>query len=62
MAFMADGFARASGEAGVVLVTPGPGLGNIVTACMEAHADDVPMVFIVMRRSESGQTRGCSTA
>ena len=62
MAFMADGFARASGEAGVVLVTPGPGLGNIVTACMEAHADDVPMVFIVIeaerKRADKGVLHG----
>ncbi len=62
MAFMADGFARASGEAGVVLVTPGPGLGNIVTACMEAHADDVPLVFIVIeaerKRADKGVLHG----
>ena len=46
MAFMADGFARATGRPGVVLVTPGPGLGNAVSPCMEAYADDVPLVII----------------
>jgi len=44
--FMADGFARASGKVGVVIVTPGPGLGNIVTGCMEAYGDDVPLLVI----------------
>lgn len=44
--FMADGFARASGKAGVVIVTPGPGLGNIITGCMEAYNDDVPLLII----------------
>lgn len=42
-AFMADGYARASGKPAVLLVTPGPGLGNIVTGCMEAYSDDVPL-------------------
>ena len=46
LAFTADGFSRATGEAGVVLVTPGPGLGNVVTACMEAYTDDVPLVIL----------------
>ena len=46
LAFMADGYARATDGAGVVIVTPGPGLGNVVSACMEAHAADVPL-FIV---------------
>ncbi len=46
--FMADGFSRATGEAAVLLVTPGPGLGNVVTSCMEAHADDVPLLIMVI--------------
>lgn len=46
MAFMADGFARVSGKTGVVVVTPGPGLGNVVTGCMEAYGDDVPLLII----------------
>ena len=61
-AFMADGFARASGETGVVLVTPGPGLGNIVTPCMEAHGSDVPLVFIAIeaerKRADKGVLHG----
>jgi acetolactate synthase-1/2/3 large subunit len=62
VAFMADGFARATGKAGVVLVTPGPGLGNVVTPCMEAHGSDVPLVFIVIeadrRRADKGVLHG----
>ncbi|MGD0662089.1 MAG: thiamine pyrophosphate-binding protein [Syntrophorhabdales bacterium] len=44
--FMADGFSRASGLPGVVLVTPGPGLANVVSGCMEAYGDDIPLVII----------------
>ncbi len=45
-AFMADGYARASGKPAVLLVTPGPGLGNIVCGCMEAYSDDVPLFIL----------------
>lgn len=43
---MADGYARASGKPAVLLITPGPGLGNIVSGCMEAYCDDVPLFII----------------
>lgn len=43
---MADGYARASGKAGVVLVTSGPGATNTVTGIMTAQMDSVPMVVI----------------
>jgi len=46
LAFMADGYARASGKPAVVLITPGPGLGNIVSGCMEAYCDDVPLFIL----------------
>jgi acetolactate synthase-1/2/3 large subunit len=45
-AHMADGYARASGKPGVVLVTSGPGAGNIVTGLMTAHMDSVPIIVI----------------
>ncbi len=45
-AFMADGYARASGKPAVLIVTPGPGLGNIVAGCMEAYSDDVPLFIL----------------
>jgi len=43
---MADGYARASGKAGVVLVTSGPGATNTITGILTAHMDSVPMVII----------------
>ena len=43
---MADGYARATGRPGVVLVTSGPGATNTVTGIMTAHMDSIPMVVI----------------
>ena len=45
-AFMADGYARASGEPGVVLVTTGPGATNALTPLVESYAGSVPIVLI----------------
>ncbi|MGE4594454.1 MAG: biosynthetic-type acetolactate synthase large subunit [Gammaproteobacteria bacterium] len=42
----ADGYARASGKPGVVLVTSGPGITNAVTGIATAHMDSIPMVVI----------------
>ena len=49
-AHMADGYARASGKLGVVLVTSGPGALNTVTGLLTAKMDSVPILVI------SGQT------
>ena len=43
---MADGFARASGKPGVVLVTSGPGATNTITGILTAHMDSVPLVVL----------------
>jgi acetolactate synthase-1/2/3 large subunit len=43
---MADGYARASGKAGVVLVTSGPGATNTITGIATAFMDSVPMVVL----------------
>ena len=43
---MADGYARATGKPGVVLVTSGPGATNTVTGIMTAHMDSVPMIVL----------------
>ncbi|MGB0636010.1 MAG: acetolactate synthase 3 large subunit [Gammaproteobacteria bacterium] len=40
----ADGYARATGKPGVVLVTSGPGATNAVTGIATAHMDSIPMV------------------
>jgi acetolactate synthase I/II/III large subunit len=45
-AFMAAGFARASGRVGVALVTSGPGATNTVTPVRDSMADSVPIVVI----------------
>ncbi|MBK8010614.1 MAG: biosynthetic-type acetolactate synthase large subunit [Deltaproteobacteria bacterium] len=41
----ADGYARATGRPGVVLVTSGPGVTNAVTGIATAHMDSIPMVI-----------------
>jgi len=43
---MADGYARATGKAGVVLVTSGPGATNAITGIATAFMDSIPMVVI----------------
>ncbi|WP_198411839.1 thiamine pyrophosphate-binding protein [Microvirga flavescens] len=45
-AFMADGYARATGGLGVCLVTAGPGLTNALTGIASAHLDQVPLLAI----------------
>ena len=42
----ADGYARATGRPGVVLVTSGPGATNAVTGVATAYMDSIPMVVI----------------
>jgi len=43
---MAQGYAHASGEPGVVMVTSGPGATNLVTPLLDALMDSIPMVAI----------------
>ncbi|MEE4252316.1 MAG: acetolactate synthase 3 large subunit [Alcanivoracaceae bacterium] len=47
----ADGYSRATGKPGVVLVTSGPGATNAVTGIATAYMDSIPMVVL------SGQVR-----
>lgn len=42
----ADGYARASGEVGVAIVTSGPGFTNAVTGIATAYMDSIPLVII----------------
>jgi acetolactate synthase I/II/III large subunit len=42
----ADGYARASGDVGVALVTSGPGVTNAITGIATAYMDSIPMVII----------------
>ncbi|KAK6332677.1 Acetolactate synthase, mitochondrial [Orbilia blumenaviensis] len=43
---MAEGYSRASGKPGVVLVTSGPGATNIITPLQDALSDGIPLVVI----------------
>ncbi|MCL1143606.1 acetolactate synthase 3 large subunit [Shewanella gaetbuli] len=43
---MADGYARATGKVGVVLVTSGPGATNAITGIATAYMDSIPMVVL----------------
>jgi thiamine pyrophosphate-dependent acetolactate synthase large subunit-like protein len=45
--FMADGYARASGRPGVVVVTTGPGATNALTPLVEAHASSQPVLLVM---------------
>jgi acetolactate synthase I/II/III large subunit len=45
-AFMADGYARASGNVGVAFVITGPGVLNTLTAIAQARADSVPILVV----------------
>ena len=42
----ADGYARASGKPGVVLVTSGPGVTNTITGIATAYMDSIPLVVL----------------
>src|SRR6201996_5028517 len=44
--FAAEGYARATGKAGVVMATSGPGATNLVTGIADAYLDSTPMVAI----------------
>ena len=56
--FMADGYARASGQPGVAYVITGPGLTNIMTPMGQAYADSVPMLVISSGLDETDARRG----
>lgn len=44
--FAAEGYARATGKAGVCMATSGPGATNLVTAIADAYMDSVPLVAL----------------
>lgn len=56
LGFMADGYARVSGQPGVCFTITGPGLTNIVTAMGQAYGDSIPLLVVSSqnRRGESG--------
>jgi acetolactate synthase-1/2/3 large subunit len=56
--FMANGYARASGEVAVSLVITGPGVTNSLTPLADAYLDSVPMVLIAASVDRSKAGRG----
>lgn len=58
--FMADGYARATGQPAACFIITGPGMTNIATAMAQARADSVPMLVIssVNRVAELGMHQG----
>ena len=56
--FMADGYARASGQPGVAYVITGPGVCNIMTPMGQAYSDSVPMIVISSALDEVAATKG----
>jgi acetolactate synthase-1/2/3 large subunit len=46
-AFMADGYARATGKPAAIIPLPGPGLTNAMTGIGEAFYDSIPMLILV---------------
>src|SRR5262249_35822076 len=46
-AYMADGYARSTGQPGVICIVPGPGVTNALSGIGEALLDSVPMVCVV---------------
>lgn len=45
-AFAAEGYARATGKAGVCVATSGPGATNLITGVADAYMDSVPLIVI----------------
>lgn len=45
-AFMADGYARVSGQLGVCCATSGPGASNLITGLASAYADSIPVLAL----------------
>lgn len=57
-AFMADGYARASGGVGVCFLISGPGLLNAATALGQALADSIPVLVVTAVTAQQAQGQG----
>ena len=56
--FMADGYARATGQPGVCYVITGPGVCNIMTPMGQAYSDSVSMLVLSSALDEIAATKG----
>ena len=57
-AFAADGYYRATGRMAACAVTTGPGISNLLTATMAAHADRIPLLLLTPQVALGKQGRG----
>src|SRR4029079_6758579 len=56
--FAAEGYARATGKAGVCMGTSGPGATNLVTAVADAYLDSTPLIAITGQVNQAMIGRG----
>jgi len=56
--YMAEGWARATGEVGVAIVISGPGVTNIATALGQSYADSVPFLLISAEQPSASIGKG----
>jgi 5-guanidino-2-oxopentanoate decarboxylase len=56
--FMADGYARVTGEPGVCTLITGPGVTNAATGIGQAYADSIPMLVISSANDSPSLGRG----
>jgi acetolactate synthase I/II/III large subunit len=56
--FAADGYFRQTGQMAACTVTTGPGVSNLLTATMAAHADRIPFLLITPQAAQAKQGRG----
>jgi acetolactate synthase I/II/III large subunit len=56
--FAAEGYARATGKAGVCMGTSGPGATNLVTAIADAYLDSTPLIAITGQVNQTMIGRG----
>ena len=54
-AFMAAGYARASGRVGVLTTIPGPGFVYALAGIVEAQHDSVPLLWLTLRQADNGR-------
>src|SRR5215472_1633281 len=58
-AFAADGYARVTGQPGVICTTAGPGATNALTGVAEAWADSVPLLLLTGQVNAADLDREC---
>jgi acetolactate synthase-1/2/3 large subunit len=54
-AFMAGGYAKASGRVGVLTTIPGPGFVYALAGVVEAHHDSLPLLWITLRQTDNSR-------